>query len=58
MSSVHRAATLSDAAVLFDVRRRSILQLAEKGLPPGEARLWAAKLTLAGMTQKLRDFEV
>jgi GNAT superfamily N-acetyltransferase len=55
---VHRPATLADAAALFDLRRRSILELAAKGLPAGEAEAWAAKLTLAGMEGKLRELEI
>jgi putative acetyltransferase len=58
MAAVHRPATLEDAQVLFDLRRRSILELAASGLPAGEAEAWAAKLTLAGMEAKLRDVEI
>jgi putative acetyltransferase len=58
MTQVHRPATLDDAAALFDLRRRSILELAARGLPAGEAEAWAAKLTLAGMEGKLREFEI
>ncbi len=55
---VHRPATLDDAAALLDLRRRSILELASRGLPAGEAESWAAKLTLAGMERKLRELEI
>lgn len=58
MTSVHRPATLDDAAALFDLRRRSILELAAGGLPAGEAETWAAKLTLAGMHAKLHELEI
>jgi putative acetyltransferase len=58
MAAVHRPATLDDAAALFDLRRRSILELASKGLPAGEAEAWAAKLTLTGMEGKLRELEI
>ena len=58
MAAVHRPATLDDAVDLFDLRRRSILELAARGLPAGEAELWAAKLTLAGMERKLRELEI
>jgi putative acetyltransferase len=58
MAQFHRPATLDDAAALFDLRRRSILELAAPGLPAGEAEAWAAKLTLAGMEQKLRELEI
>ena len=57
-AAVHRPATLDDAAALFDLRQRSILELAAKGLPAGEAEAWAAKLTLAGMEAKLRELEI
>ena len=55
---VHRPAMSDDAAALFDLRRQSILELASKGLPAGEAEAWAAKLTLAGMERKLRELEI
>ena len=58
MAQLHRPATLDDAAALFELRRRSILELAARGLPSGEAEAWAAKLTLAGMEGKLREFEI
>jgi putative acetyltransferase len=58
MTQVHRRASLEDAPVLFDLRRRSILELAVKGLLAGEAEAWAAKLTLAGMEAKLRELEI
>ncbi len=58
MAAVHRPATLDDAAALFELRRRSILELAARGLPAGEAEAWAAKLTLAGMETKLRELEI
>jgi putative acetyltransferase len=55
---VHRPAALDDAAALLDLRRRSILELAARGLPAAEAEAWAAKLTLAGMERKLRELEI
>jgi putative acetyltransferase len=58
MTGVHRPATLDDAAALLDLRRRSILELASRGLPAGEAETWAAKLPLAGMERKLRELEI
>jgi putative acetyltransferase len=58
MAPIHRPATLDDAAALFGMRRRSILELASRGLPAGEAEIWAAKLALAGMERKLRELEV
>jgi len=58
MAAVHRPATLEDASVLFDLRRRSILELAATGLHAGEAEAWAGRLTLAGMEGKLRALEI
>ena len=58
MAAVHRLATLDDAAALFDLRRRSILELAARGLPPGEAEAWVAKHSLARMERKIREFEI
>jgi len=58
MAAVHRRAFLDDVAALLDLRRRSILELASRGLPAGEAETWAAKLTLAGMKRKLRELEI
>src|ERR1700761_5987237 len=58
MSAVHRPAVPDDAPALFEVRRRSLLELAAKGLPAGEAEAWAAKLTLAGMARKLHELEI
>ena len=57
-AAVHRRATLADAPRLFEVRRRSILELAPSGMSVAEAEAWAGKLTPAGMTQKLREFEI
>jgi putative acetyltransferase len=54
----HRPATLDDAPRLLEVRRRSILELAPPGMPVADAQAWAMKLTLSGMTQKLREFEI
>ena len=58
MAAVHRPATLGDAPALLDLRQRSILELAARGLPAGEAEAWAAKLTLGGMQTKLRELEI
>jgi putative acetyltransferase len=58
VAALHRLATLDDAAALFDLRRRSILGLAARGLPSGEAEAWVAKHTLARMERKLREFEI
>ena len=58
MGAVHRLATRDDASRLFEIRRQSILGLASPGMPFEEARIWAAKLALAGMEQKLRELEI
>jgi putative acetyltransferase len=58
MAAVHRPARFDDSVALFDLRRRSILELAVKGLPEGEATAWAANLTLSGMERKLRELEI
>ena len=58
MAAVHRIATSDDAIGLFEVRRRSILDLAPPAMSIGEAEAWANKLTLSGMQQKLRDLEI
>ena len=55
---VHRPATLGDAALLFEVRRRSILALAPPVMSIADAEAWAGRLTLSGMEQKLRDLEI
>jgi GNAT superfamily N-acetyltransferase len=58
MSAAYRLATFDDAAVLFDLRQRSILELASKRQPPGAAQAWVARHTLPRMERKLREFEV
>jgi len=51
-------ATLDDAGRLYCIRRQSILALAPPLMTAVEAEAWAAKLSLAGMEQKLRDLEI
>src|SRR6476620_7036680 len=58
MGAVYRLATLKDASGLYDVRRRSILELAPPKMSVAEAQAWAAKLTPSGMERKLQDLEV
>jgi putative acetyltransferase len=58
MGAVYRPATLDDASRLFEIRRKAILELAPPAMPDGEAKAWAAKLTPAGMAQKLSEFEI
>ena len=56
--AIHRPATLLDAPALFDLRQRSILELAPRGMPAEDAGAWAAKLDFAGMERKLSDMEI
>ena len=56
--AVHRLATLEDALRLFEVRRRSILELAPSGMSAADAEAWANQLTPAGMERKLRELEI
>jgi GNAT superfamily N-acetyltransferase len=56
--ATHRPATPEDATSLFELRRKSILALAPKGMPVAVVESWAARLTLAGMERKLREMEV
>lgn len=58
MGAVHRRAMRKDANRLYDVRRRSILELAPPVMPAAEAAAWASQLTPFGMEQKLRELEV
>jgi putative acetyltransferase len=58
MNAVHRLARSEDATGLFEIRRKAILELAPQGMPDAEAKAWAAKLTLAGIAQKLSEFEI
>ena len=58
MGAVYRLATREDASRLYDIRRRSILELAPPTMPAAEAQAWAAQLTLSGMERKLRELEV
>lgn len=54
----HRPATLDDANRLLELRGNSIIALAVRAMPLADANSWAARLTLAGMQQKLRELEV
>ena len=58
MGAVYRRAMRKDASRLYDIRRRSILELAPPTMPAAEAQAWASKLTLSGMERKLRELEV
>ena len=56
--AVHRPATLDDATRLFEVRRRSILELAPQAMSVADAEAWARKLAPVGMERKLRELEI
>ena len=58
MKIMRRSATLGDAKRLFELRRKSIIALAPKGMSAAQAQIWAATLTVAGMEQKLRELEI
>ena len=58
MGAVYRRAMRKDASRLYDIRRRSIVELAPPTMPVAEAQAWAAQLTPAGMEQKLLELEV
>ena len=59
MSAVYRLALRQDASGLYDIRRRSILELAPPTMPVGRSsRRGLSQLTLSGMERKLRELEV
>jgi GNAT superfamily N-acetyltransferase len=57
-ATLHRLATLEDATLLFELRRRSILELAPSGMSVREAEAWAMQLAPSGMERKLRELEI
>jgi putative acetyltransferase len=58
MGAVYRLAMRKDASGLYDIRRRSIVELAPPTMPRAEAKAWASQLTLSGMERKLRELEI
>ena len=58
MKATYRLAALGDAKRLFELRRKSIIALAPKGMSVGQAEIWAATLTVAGMERKIRELEI
>ena len=58
MMADYRLAVRKDASRLYDIRRRSILELAPPTMPATEAEAWAAQLTLSGMERKLHELEI
>ena len=58
MHVVYRPALREDASRLHEIRRRSILELSPPEMSLAESQAWAERLTLAGMEQKLGEFEI
>ena len=58
MGAIHRPATSDDAVRLFEIRRQSIRDLARAAMTVEQVDAWAARLSLAGMELKLREFEI
>ena len=58
MKTTHRKAAPDDAKQLVDLRERSILELAPRGMPIAQAESWASKATTEGMDRKIREMEV
>jgi putative acetyltransferase len=56
--ATHRPAKSDEAMRLFELRRRSIIALAPKGISIPQAESWAASLTVHGMERKVREIEV
>jgi hypothetical protein len=52
MKARHRPATLDDSKRLLELRQKSIIALAPKGMSVAQAEIWAANLTVAGMKRK------
>ena len=58
MKTTHRRATLADAEQLSELRKRSILELAPRGMPVALAEQWAIKGTTNEMQRKIREMDV
>jgi GNAT superfamily N-acetyltransferase len=58
MKAMHRLATLGEAKQLFELRRKSIIGLAPKGMSVALAQHWASNLTVPGMKRKIREMEI
>jgi len=58
MVAVYRRAMCEEVSRLYDIRRRSILELAPPAMLVADAQAWASQLTLSGMERKLRELEV
>ena len=58
MVAVYRRAMCEEVSRLYDIRRRSILELSPPVMLVADAQAWASQLTLSGMERKLRELEV
>jgi putative acetyltransferase len=58
MKATYKLAVLGDAKRLFEIRQKSIIALAPKGMSLAQAEIWAARLTVAGMERKIRELEI
>jgi putative acetyltransferase len=58
VTTTHRPARPDDVTHLFELRRKSIVALASKGVSVSEAQTWAANLTMAVMERKFRELEI
>src|SRR5687768_9777454 len=54
----HRKATIEDAVSLFELRLKSILQLAPRGMSKESTIRWSKRLTIEGMERRIRETEV
>src|SRR5215210_8816811 len=58
IKAAYRLALPEDAAQLFELRRKSIIALAPKGMSVSQAEIWAGNLTVQGMNLKIREMEI
>src|SRR5882757_5301524 len=58
MKATHRLAIPGDARRLFELRQRSIMALAPRGMSQIEVKAWAVALTATGMKRKMRELEI
>lgn len=57
-TAVYRLGTLDDASRLFELRRKSIIELAPPVMSVADAEAWAMQLRPSGMERKLRELEI
>ena len=55
---LYRKATRSDTARLFELRRKSILELAPTGMSVAQSVSWAMQMTVEGMGKRIRETNV